>query len=242
MNLSEHKLQKQVMPFALHKTKPIQQPTGTKKDLSITMTSRSPKTSHASILFSLLLWAGFRQLLQVHNTAGATRQPTNQPTPFTNAWSDNLGGRPSAPCARGLRVPPPCPWPWEQQAHCHQSSLWLWGDKSGASDLPSYNINVSIQKASKNGEVEMQILKRRFKCNYKHQLFAIKLIRLWPFHSDYIIFVLSKIKVVRPKKIPKMLTHKPQLLSIFHYHTDFKNTEQFKPASHLALARDKCLR
>lgn len=37
------------MPFALHKTKPIQQPTGTKKDLSITMTSRSPKTSHASI-------------------------------------------------------------------------------------------------------------------------------------------------------------------------------------------------
>lgn len=85
------------------------------------------------------------------------------------------------------------------------------------------------------------MLKRRFKRNYKHQLFAIKLIRLWPFLSD-IIFVPSKIKAGRPKKIPKMLTHETQLLSIFHYHTDFKNTEQFKPASHLALPRDKCLR
>lgn len=84
----------------------------------------------------------------------------------------------------------------------------------------------------------MQMLKRRFKCNYERQLSAIKLIRLQPLPSDYIIFVSSKIKVVRPKKIPKMLTHRTQLLSIFHYHTDFKNTEQLKPASHLALARD----
>lgn len=86
------------------------------------------------------------------------------------------------------------------------------------------------------------MLKIRYKCNYEHQLFAIKLIRLWPFPSDYIIFVSSKITVITQKKIPKMLTHKTQLLSIFHYHTDFKNTEQFKDASHLALATDKCLR
>lgn len=88
----------------------------------------------------------------------------------------------------------------------------------------------------------MPVLKRTFECNYEHQLFATKLIRLWPFPSDCMIIVSSKIKAVGPKKIPKVLTHETQLLSIFHYHTDFKNTEQFKPASHLALARDKCLR
>lgn len=54
------------------------------------------------------------------------------------------------------------------------------------------HINISIQKTSKNGKVDRQMLKTRFKCNYEHQLFAIKLIRLWPFPSDYIIFVSSK--------------------------------------------------
>lgn len=86
------------------------------------------------------------------------------------------------------------------------------------------------------------MLERRYKCSYEHHLLAIKVIRLWLFPCDYIIFMSSEIKVVRPKKLPQTLMHQTQLLSIFHYHTDFKNTEQFKPASHLALARDKCLR
>lgn len=81
----------------------------------------------------------------------------------------------------------------------------------------------------------------RYKCNYRYHFFATQLIKLWLFPCN-IIFTSSKIKVVKPKNLPKSLSHKTQLLSIFHYHNDFKNTEQLQPASHLALVRDKCLR
>lgn len=86
----------------------------------------------------------------------------------------------------------------------------------------------------------MQVLMRRFKCNYQHQFLQLNSLDFGLFLLT--TFVSSKTKVVRPRKTPKMLTHKTQLLRVFHYHTDFKNTEQLKPASHLALARDKCLR
>lgn len=123
--LSEHKL------YLLLFTEQTQynEPTRTKKDLSITTISRSLKTSHALIYShccSELVSGNFYKYATQQEPWDIQQISLCYSHPFTNAWSDKLGGRPPSPCARAPSVPPPCPWPQEQQPHCHQSPLQLW--------------------------------------------------------------------------------------------------------------------
>lgn len=123
--LSEHKL----CLLLFTEQNQYNEPTCTKKDLSVTTISRSLKPSHALIYShccSELVSGNFYKYTTQQEPWDIQQMSLCYSHPFTNAWSDRLGGRPPSPCARAPSVPPPCPWPQEQQPHCHQSPLQLW--------------------------------------------------------------------------------------------------------------------
>lgn len=223
-------LQKQVMSFLFWRTKPIQQ-THTYREISehnydFWTTLNKPYIHSLYTLTAVLKWFQAAFTIFQHSSSHDIFNKWACTTPIL--WQ--MLGYTGLVAGHQLLVR------GVSESH-HPNTFWLWKRWQEGRQRICTHVSISPQKTSKNGKVEMQVWKR-FKCNYQHQFLQLNSLDFGLFLL--MTFMSSKIKVVRPRKILKMLTHKMQLLSIFHYHTDFKNTEQ--PASHLALARDKCLR